>query len=111
VRSISIEPVPGTTLAESKDEARELRVEILAALAAGEEVELDFGKVGTATQSYVHALISEAVRRYGPKTFDLLLFRNCSEEVKQVVYTVCEYTLLAAEEARDLKSPVPINNH
>lgn len=87
-RLIVVEPVPGTLLAETKDEAKRIRVnELLPALERGEIVTLDFSKVGFATQSYVHALISEAIRRYGDQAFDLLRFKGCSEEVQQVVLT------------------------
>ena len=105
MKSIQIAPIPGTTLAESKDEARELREhEILPALARNEPVEIDFHAVETATQSFVHALIAEAIRRHGEKAFELLQFKNASAEVRQVVLTVFEYTLLAAETAKGIKA-------
>ena len=101
---IQVLPIPGTTLAESKDEARELREQqILPSLARGEPIEIDFSGVETATQSFVHALIAEAIRRYGDKAFDLLVFKTASSEVRQVVLTVFEYTLLAAETAKGIK--------
>jgi hypothetical protein len=102
-RTIKIRPVAGTLLAETKDEAKELRVKkILPALEAGEVVTLDFSEVGFATQSYVHALISEAIRRYGDDAFDRLLFKGCTEEVQQVVLTVFEYTMAAGDAAAGL---------
>jgi STAS-like domain of unknown function (DUF4325) len=74
VKRIRIKPVPNTTLAENKDEAANLRDEtILPALAQGETITLDFSGVETATQSYVHALIADAIRRYGDDSFDLLV--------------------------------------
>ena len=45
----------------------------------------------------MHALISEAIRRHGDRAFELLQFKNCSDDVKQIVLTVFEYTLLASE--------------
>ncbi len=97
---IRIRPIPRTTLAESKDEAADLREnQILPALEAGVLVELNFEDVGIATQSFMHALISEAIRRHGDRTFDLLTFKNCSDDVKQIVLTVFEYTILASEAA------------
>ncbi len=95
---VEILPSANTSLAENKDDARRLRVEkILPALAAHQVVELDFGSVDVATQSFVHALISEAIQRYGEEAFDLLRFANCSDEIKQVVLTVFEYTRTAGE--------------
>ncbi len=103
-RKIVVAPVPGTTLAESKDEAKKLREsKILPALEAGKSAQLDFGKVEFATQSFIHALVSEAIRRHGENAFDLLEFSNCSEEVRQIVLTVFEYTLDAAEAAEGLR--------
>jgi hypothetical protein len=99
-KTIKLKPVPGTTLAESKDEARKIREEVLLpALAAGQSVNLDFAEIEFATQSFVHALISEAIRRYGEEAFNMLSFSNCTDEVRQVVLTVFEYTLDAAEAA------------
>jgi hypothetical protein len=102
MKRVRIKPVRGTNLAENKDEARSIREDdILPALERGEDVELDFRDVEIATQSYVHALISDAVRRYGEDTFDRLRFSNCSESVRQIVVTVFEYTLTAAEQLKD----------
>jgi hypothetical protein len=99
-RVVKIAPVPNTLLAETKDDAKRIRMEeILPALEGGENIELDFSDVGFATQSYVHALISEAIRRYGEESFDRISFRGCTEEVQQVVLTVFEYTMAAAEAA------------
>jgi len=105
VVTIIVEPVPGTTLAESKDEAKKVRQEtILPALVAGRKVRLDFKRVDFATQSFIHALISDAIRRYGDDVLELLEFKNCSEEVREIVMTVFEYTLDAAEAAKGVGS-------
>lgn len=100
MKTIKISPVPGTTLAENKDDAARLRDDVvLPALAEGEGVRLDFGGIETATQSYVHALVAEAVRRYGDRAFDLLEFKHCAPGVQHIVRTVFEYTLLAQANA------------
>ena len=100
-RAIHIEASPGTTLAENKDEARRIRRdEIAPAISRGEEIVLDFEGVELATQSFIHALISEPVRRHGNRALDLIDFRNCSEELRQVILAVVDYTLLADEAAR-----------
>jgi len=103
---VVVEPVPGTSLAESKDAAKVVRQEIiLPALAEGNRIRLDFKKVDFATQSFIHALISDAIRRYGESTFDLIEFKNCSEEVKEIVITVFEYTLDASDAAKGVGAP------
>lgn len=105
VKKIIIEPVPGTGLAESKDDARRLReAEILPALAVNRPIELDFTKVEFATQSFIHALISDAIRRYGEEIFDKVTFSNCTDEVRQIVLTVFEYTMDASDASGGLQS-------
>lgn len=103
--SIKIAPVPGTTIAESKDEARTVRQQkILPALKRGDQIDVDFGAVGFTTQSFVHALLSEAIRTYGERTFEQINFINCSPEVKEVILTVFEYTMAAADVAAEAES-------
>lgn len=97
---INVSPVPGTTLAENKDEAKRLRQrELLPSLERNERVIVDFEGIQTATQSFVHALIADAVQRYGDDVFDLVEFRNCAPGVQHIVRTVFEYTLLAKANA------------
>jgi hypothetical protein len=104
-RKITIKPVPGTGLAESKDDARRLREgEILPALAANQLLELDFANVEFATQSFMHALVSDAIRRYGEEIFEMITFVNCTDEVQQVVLTVFEYTMDASDVSGGLQS-------
>jgi hypothetical protein len=80
------------TFAENKDAAREIRIEkIMPRLRKNQEVVLDFIDVTGSTQSFIHALISDAIRQYGDKVLDLLIFKNCSPIVKEVVATVTEY--------------------
>ncbi len=99
---VLVRPVPGTELAENKDEAAKFRQEIvLPAFETEKKVVLDFSLVETATQSYVHALIAEAVQRDPERAFKLIEFRSCSPSVQQIVKTVFEYTLLARESAGD----------
>ena len=81
------------TFAENKDVAREIRVKhILPLLKNGEqEIVLDFADVTGATQSFVHALISEAIRKYGDDVFERLYFKNCSPAIQQVINVVADY--------------------
>ncbi len=78
--------------AENKDIARSLRVKkIIPAIEKKQKIILNFAKVRGATQSFIHALISDAIRKYGNDVFDHLLFKNCSPIVKEVVNIVAEY--------------------
>ncbi len=80
------------TFAENKDTAREIRLgHILPAIKEGREITLDFCNVTGATQSFIHALISDAIRQYGDAALDLIEFRNCNSIVREVVITVTEY--------------------
>lgn len=98
--TIRIESLPGTSLAEDKDAAREIRERsILPALERNEQVTLDFADVEIATQSYIHALVSDAIHRHGDHALELITFENCTEELQQLILTVVEYTLMAVEAA------------
>ncbi len=89
--TISIKAKSGS-FAENKDIARELRIKrIIPALKKNQTVIIDFSGVTGATQSFMHALISDAVRIYGEEVFDKLRFKNCSPVVKEVVTIVSEY--------------------
>lgn len=91
MRSVEIFPHAGA-FAENKDVARELRLqEIVPALDAGEEVCLDFARVEAATQSFVHALISDLIRKRGPEVLDRLEFKSCNETVRKIIGIVVEY--------------------
>ena len=80
------------TFAENKDVARRLRVEhIMPALQKDKEIIVDFGEVTGATQSFVHALISEPIRQYGNRALELISFKDCSPVVQEIVTTVVEY--------------------
>ena len=80
------------TFAENKDVARDIRVNIiLPALEKNEEVNLDFVNVESATQSFIHALISDIIRKKGIGILDFIYFKNCSETIKKIVEIVVEY--------------------
>ena len=91
--SVSVSGLAGS-FAEDKDVARRIRQEsILPRLAAGEPVTLDFSEVEVATQSFVHAMISEALRIHNGRALELLDFRKCNRTVKSVILTVIDYSL------------------
>lgn len=78
--------------AENKDVARDLRLKIiLPALEEGKDVVLDFSKVDSATQSFIHALISDLIRVKGDDVLDKVSFKNCSETVKKIISIVIDY--------------------
>lgn len=91
--------------AEDKDQARELRtLKLLPALSRGETLVLDFKAVQYATQSFIHALIGEALQKYGDHALDLLEFRNCSAQVRSVIALVVDYSLGGFAEKSDSRS-------
>jgi hypothetical protein len=78
--------------AENKDIAKDLRINIiLPALEKGESIVLDFSRVGSTTQSFIHALISDLIRIYGDEVLDNLSFKNCSDTVKKIISIVVDY--------------------
>jgi hypothetical protein len=79
--------------AENKDVARDIRLrEIVPALERQEEVTLDFTGVDSATQSFIHALLSEALRTHGGDALDRIAFKSCSINVKKIIEIVVAYT-------------------
>ena len=78
--------------AENKDKAREVRVnKILPALEKNEDVILDFNKVKIATQSFIHALISDVIRKKGINVLNTIYFKNCNDTIKKIIEIVVEY--------------------
>lgn len=78
--------------AENKDIARDIRLqEIIPALTKNEEVVLDFEKVGAATQSFIHALISDILRNYGNDVLDRITFKSCNDTIKKIINIVVDY--------------------
>ncbi|MEN7981883.1 MAG: STAS-like domain-containing protein [Nanoarchaeota archaeon] len=78
--------------AENKDTAKEIRVsQIIPNLRKNEEVILDFEGVESATQSFIHALISDIIREFGVIILNDLKFKNCNETIKKIINIVCEY--------------------
>src|SRR4051812_31372141 len=90
--TVAIEAENG--FAEDKDQAKVIRIStILPVLAKSETLVLDFKGIQYATQSFVHALIGEALQRYHERALELIEFRNCSEAVRSVVELVVDYSL------------------
>ncbi len=78
--------------AENKDIARELRLEkLIPALEAEKKIILDFENIEGATQSFIHALISDLMRKYGNEVLDDIEFKSCNDTVKAIVTIVVDY--------------------
>lgn len=80
------------SFAENKDTAREIRIkEILPALDNNQEVILDFTKIESTTQSFIHALISDILRKKGNDILDRISFKNCNKTIEKLVNIVIDY--------------------
>ena len=78
--------------AGNKDIAREIRLkEILPNIDNEDKIILDFENVNSATQSFIHALISDVIRKKGIHIFDKLYFKNCNENIQKIITIVTEY--------------------
>jgi len=89
--TISIKTSAGS-FAENKDIARDIRIDkIMPALEKNQTVIISFKGVSGATQSFIHALISEVIRKYGDGVFEKIYFKDCSQAVKEVITIVSEY--------------------
>ena len=86
------------SFAENKDIAAQIRNnEIIPAFNRGDEIEIDFTGVTLTTQSFIHALISEPLRKNGEDTLDYLSFRGCNNAIKGIIETVVQYVLDTTE--------------
>lgn len=80
------------SFAENKDIAREIRLsQIIPALDKNEEVILDFENINSATQSFIHALISDLMRKYGNDVLDRISFKSCNETIQKIITIVADY--------------------
>lgn len=78
--------------AENKDFAKKLRLEeIIPALSLGHEVVLDFEGVNGATQSFIHALISDPIREFREVAFDKLVYKSVSDSIREIISIVYRY--------------------
>ncbi len=78
--------------AEDKNKAKRIRTRILEPrIARGETICLDFNGVNNATQSFIHALISNLIRINGIEVLDLIEFKNCNETLKTIITIVIDY--------------------
>lgn len=80
------------SFAENKDIAQDIRLhELVPALDNQEEIVLNFKGVEAATQSFIHALISDLIRKYGNEALDKISFKACNNTVKKIINIVVDY--------------------
>lgn len=78
--------------AENKDIAREIRVEqIIPSLEKKEKIIIDFDNVKSTTQSFIHALLSDIIRKKGAGSLNNISFKNCNDVIKKIIEIVTEY--------------------
>lgn len=79
------------SFAGDKEAAASLRDDVLRpGLAKGKSVTLDFEGVDFATQSFMHALLAQAVRD-NPASLDHIEFENCNEDIQALIEIVVDY--------------------
>ncbi|MHA1367210.1 MAG: STAS-like domain-containing protein [Candidatus Heimdallarchaeota archaeon] len=72
--------------------ARDIRLKkIIHALENKQEITLDFDGIDSTTQSFIHALISDLIRKYGIDVLDKIYFKNCNEIVTKIINIVVDY--------------------
>lgn len=77
---------------ENKDIAKKLREEvIMPTLDKGGSITFDFDGVIGATQSFIHALISDVIRKFQDYAFDNLFYKNTSPEIQKIISIVYNY--------------------
>lgn len=91
MKIIKLLPKVGS-FAENKDKARDIRLkEIIPALEKDEEIILNFEGIEAVTQSFIHALISDLLRKYGVEVLDKISFKNCNETITKIINIVVDY--------------------
>ena len=91
MRPIKILNIAGN-FAENKDTAKKLRIEtLMPELSKGKEIILDFDGVSGATQSFIHALISDPIRKYGDDAFENLIYKNVNDDIREIISIVYRY--------------------
>ena len=91
MRRINIFEKAGS-FAENKDIARDIRrAELFPALAQNQKVILNFDGVDSTTQSFIHTLISDAIRQYGDTALENITYHRCNDTIKPLVRIVVDY--------------------
>jgi hypothetical protein len=80
------------SFAEDKDLAKNIRVErIEPAIIKEDDIILNFEGVESATQSFIHALISDLIRKHGSSVLEKIKFESCSDSIKKIIGIVTDY--------------------
>lgn len=80
------------SFAENKDIAKSLRIKkIMPALLKEKEIIFDFKGVTGATQSFIHALISDPIRELKEIAFDKMTFKNTNNDIREIISIVYRY--------------------
>ena len=99
-RVIKLQELVGS-FAENKDVAKRLRIEIIMPeLSKKNELILDFSGVKGATQSFIHALISDPIREFREIAFDNLAYKNANDDIREIISIVYRYMQESLEEDR-----------
>jgi hypothetical protein len=78
--------------AENKDIAKKIRLEqIMPALLKNNEVVLDFDNMNGATQSFIHALISDPIRKFRGVAYENLFYKNANDNIREIISIVYRY--------------------
>ncbi|MFH1874590.1 MAG: DUF4325 domain-containing protein [Pseudomonadota bacterium] len=78
--------------AENKDKAKDIRLtQIIPALDSNQEIALNFEGIEATTQSFVHALISDLIRKRGAEVLDKVYFKKCNKKVQEIINIVVDY--------------------
>ena len=78
--------------AENKDIAAKIRLNtLISALEKHQKIILDFENIEGATQSFIHALISDLMRKYGNDVLNNIQFKSCNDTVKAIITIVVDY--------------------
>ena len=78
--------------AENKDTARDIRLNTIEpALKKGQSIVIDFNGVDAATQSFIHALISQVIRDHTIEVLGQIAFKDANETVQQIIEIVVDY--------------------
>jgi hypothetical protein len=78
--------------AENKDIAKKIRMEkLIPVLKKGDYVVFDFAGVTGATQSFIHALISDPIRELRNVAFDHLIYKNANKDIQEIISIVYRY--------------------
>ena len=80
------------SFAENKDIARDIRIKkIIPAIEKGQEIILDFEGINFVTQSFIHVLISDLMRKFDNDVLDQISFKSCNATIQKIINMVTDY--------------------